>query len=850
LLRGEVGSGKTTLLQWLAVSSARGSFSGSLSEWNDTIPFFIELRRYADSELPQPEAFVRYMAGSIAGEMPSGWVHRQLKSGRALVLIDGVDEVPQADRRKALLWLTDLVENFPQVRYVVTSRPPAVKEGWLENQFFMESYLQPMTLADIDGFVDHWHEAAGENLTGEEARAELRELSTRLKATIRDNPPVRNLARSPLLCAMLCALHRDRKAKLPRERLELYRIALETLLERRDPERDIRLPEGLNLGYAEKELLLQDFAFWLLVNGKSDTEESALIERIERRLNSMPRTEAPADVVFQYLLLRSGLLRVPVEGRVDFVHRTFQEYLAAKELVEQDDIGLLLKQARSDQWSEVIVLAAGLGNQRQRETLVGGLLQRGNEQATARGRLHLLAVACLETVPSLSDELRTELRRALEALIPPRKMRDARALASAGDLAVPMLRGHGDKGAAVVAACVRALALIGTPDCLPVLQEYARDERVTVAREVVRAWSSFNPKEFAAKVLANAPLNRGVLALSDVSLLPFVGQLNRLSELHCIFGDRLPKLTALNAAPKLTHLDLSRNTAISDLSPLVRHGELRSLKLGNCSEITNITPLGGLQKLQALDLSGCPVDDLGPLGNLTNLICLDLVGMAVADLAPLRTLEGLQELYLTGSQTIADVTPLSGMTSLKRLSLAGCIGVDNLSALGQLPDLEFLDAAALPRLQDLFPLKGLSRLKYLILSNSSGIVDLSPLQELPHLMDLNLSYVTGLRNLRALGALGRLQKLHLAGVQAASDLSQIAKLTKLGVLDLREVPGLSDLSPLASLADLTILLLDGCMGITDLSPLGELKSLRFLSLRGCQPDLSPPAGLEEVVVVR
>jgi len=38
LLRGEAGSGKTTLLRWLAVTAARGAFTGELTDWNGLTP--------------------------------------------------------------------------------------------------------------------------------------------------------------------------------------------------------------------------------------------------------------------------------------------------------------------------------------------------------------------------------------------------------------------------------------------------------------------------------------------------------------------------------------------------------------------------------------------------------------------------------------------------------------------------------------------------------------------------------------------------------------------------------------------------------------------------------------------
>jgi hypothetical protein len=78
LVRGDAGSGKTTLLQWMAVTSARKSFDGALADWNDSVPFFIQLRRYVGQMLPQPEDFVAAIAPAEAGRMPEGWVHRQL----------------------------------------------------------------------------------------------------------------------------------------------------------------------------------------------------------------------------------------------------------------------------------------------------------------------------------------------------------------------------------------------------------------------------------------------------------------------------------------------------------------------------------------------------------------------------------------------------------------------------------------------------------------------------------------------------------------------------------------------------------------------------------------------------
>ncbi len=123
------------------------------------MPFFIRLRQVDAVALPQPEDFPRLVAPSIAGTMPENWVHDHLHSGRAIVLVDGVDEVPAVMRAGVQRWLRDLVSSYPAAIYVVSSRPNAIQEGWMASESFHEADLQPMDMNNIRVFVDHWHRA-------------------------------------------------------------------------------------------------------------------------------------------------------------------------------------------------------------------------------------------------------------------------------------------------------------------------------------------------------------------------------------------------------------------------------------------------------------------------------------------------------------------------------------------------------------------------------------------------------------------------------------------------------------------------------------------------------------------
>jgi NACHT conflict system protein/NACHT domain-containing protein len=636
LVRGEAGSGKTTLLDWLAVTAARTGFTGKLESWNGRVPFPIRLRSFAAEPLPRPEEFLAHIAPMLAS--PEGWARRVLDSGRAMVLVDGVDEVGAGHRHEVKSWLRKLSSAFPATLIVVTSRTAAADQRWLAQEGFGCVLLEPMNADDIEALVTRWHKAAAAGGTVR-PDTDLAAVQRRLLNQLDSRPHLRTLAASPLLCAMLCALNLAHRSELPRDRMDLYRKALSMLLHLRDAERRI----GVILTEAQKQILLGDLAWRLSLASKVELPKERVLSHVARRLPSLPHVDHTPSEVLDHLLERSGVLREPTPGRVDFVHRTFQEYLAANEATEQDHLETLIDRAHLDAWWETFVMACGHAKHHQAGTLLTGILDRADEESRHARHLRLLAAACLETVSNASPEVLARIEAVIrEHLVPPRSLRETRSLASIGHRILrylpPSLDGLSEASAA---ASVRAAALTAGNDALELLRSYAQDSRKGVQTQLAQAWEYFEPEQFAATVLADSPLHQGNISIGASRLLPHVHHLRKLTELEIsLNAERHSDLSWLEGTPSLQEVGITFDTnATVDLSSLTQHKQLKYVLLFFAHRYTNVRHLSRLKDLRNLTLFrqtpwrnlnalvGLPVRFLGlnAVQNLENLDTLNLL---------------------------------------------------------------------------------------------------------------------------------------------------------------------------------------------------------------------------------
>lgn len=776
ILRGEAGAGKSTLLQWLAVNSSRGSFEGQLADWNGCIPFIVKLRDFAGKELPRGDGFIAQVGGPITGPIPSEWVHRQLVSGRALLLVDGVDELLPRDRERARKWLINLLIAYPDIRVVVTSRPTAINTKWISSFDFRSVMLESMKPSDVQMFLSRWHRALLDSITDPNSLPcppdEIHDYERALLTQLQSRPHIRSLAKNPLLCAMLCALNLDRRSRLPKDRSSLYTSALEMLLERRDADRNVAAAASVQISPNEKITLLQALAWWLNENGRSQMSWSHALDRIGCRVQGMPNVHYSAEVLLNHLLQRSGVIRTPIAGQIDFVHRTFQEFLSAKEAVERDSIDLLVNRARSDLWRETVLMACAQASPGQRDRLLRGLLEAADKSGKKAARkLRLLTAACKETATHATPSVLTQIDECIRTLVPPRRTSESRSLATVGETIIPELPADPNGlSAAKAAACIRTVAIANGPDAISALARYAGDPRRDVQAELINAWSYFDPARYAKEVLAEAPLIDGAATVFDPRQIRNTAYLQKLEKLtvdlvfptqeelqSLVDCDNLHDLSIdtdelnleslnLKESVQLLNIDASavRGLAslkeLSNLSGLIMRasepfsnldflgsGSLRVLFLGSLDDVEDYSPLGSYDRIDNLGLTECKnMFTLDPIKNIQVTSQLGLFGCPAEDLAGQVSeyFPGVRYLHLVNS-SISDLSPLVKLP-LKTLAIGGC-ALGSLAPLSSISSIEMLSLNGCPNVLDLSPLIDLPELRSIDLRGAEPGFDLSPL---------------------------------------------------------------------------------------------------------------------------
>lgn len=352
IVLGKPGAGKTTFLKYLAIQCNWREFQG------DRVPIFITLKEFAEAEgRPSLQKYITHLfdnSGVMAAEL-----EQVLSHGRAMVLLDGLDEVRLEDNRRVLKQIRDFSNQFHTNQLVMTCRI-AAREYTFEE--FTEVEVADFDYQQIATFARKWFQEQ------DPVKA------VKFLQKLDENPPIQELATNPLLLTLLCLVFEE-AADFPSGRSQLYKEGLDLLLKKWDVSQNIEREQVYKkLSVQQKEDLLSQIALITFARGDYFFTQKDLEQYIAYYIQNLPGTDAnfealqlDSKAVLKSIEVQHGLLVERARGIYSFSHLTFQEYFAAREIVFSSDpqaletaLKQLVSRVTEKRWREVFLLTVGM----------------------------------------------------------------------------------------------------------------------------------------------------------------------------------------------------------------------------------------------------------------------------------------------------------------------------------------------------------------------------------------------------------------------------------------------------------------------------------------------------------
>jgi len=357
MVLGKPGAGKTTFLQYLAIRCNQGHFQSHL------VPVFIPLKNFAEDALDEGNfSLLDYIKQDFNRSGVSEQdVETLLIQGRLLILLDGLDEVPEAASDEAIKQIRQIADKYYKNQLVITCRIAAQEYRF---RGFTEVEIADFKPVQIESFAQKWFVAVARN----SPESGLQKASVFLEQlALPENQQIRELATTPVLLNLACLVFQA-KADFPLRRSDLYKQGLDLLLIRWDEARGIRRDEVYrNLSLPHKLQLLSQLAAITFSQGDYFFEESKLQLLIADYLRTLGSDQVDESVlesdsaaVVKAIEAQHGLLVERARGIYSFSHLTFQEYFTARAIVAGTHLSLqqLVRHLTEKRWREVFLLTA------------------------------------------------------------------------------------------------------------------------------------------------------------------------------------------------------------------------------------------------------------------------------------------------------------------------------------------------------------------------------------------------------------------------------------------------------------------------------------------------------------
>ena len=386
VITGDPGSGKSTLLKYIALAFIDGKENERLeiSENRELFPILFPIAAYAEgckkegfTNMSLNEFIPKYFKSQGLPNL-TPLFEKALRSSRALVLLDGLDEVTnETERKKMVSDISNFIghDDFSDNKYLVTCRTASYtmtsRFEQIKDTDFTHYIIHPFDIDEIEAFFSKWYLRYEIEIYKrvEAAEVEAEKSLTRMMTVVKNDRNIFNIATNPLMLTILALIEHE-GGELPKDRADLYAKCLAMLSGSWENMRSLYESKkpGFKLG---NKNITEDFivyylgpiAFDMHEKAQPDIDYETLKEALTKKLDLSNKdillSKEQAKDFILIMKERSGILQEVSPGTYGFIHLTFKEYLAARNLTDlktDSIIGELGDNLFKPEWKEVVLL--------------------------------------------------------------------------------------------------------------------------------------------------------------------------------------------------------------------------------------------------------------------------------------------------------------------------------------------------------------------------------------------------------------------------------------------------------------------------------------------------------------
>jgi hypothetical protein len=331
-IRGGAGAGKTTFLRHICQQYDLNS-----GKANSLVPILISL---VQANIKSQEDIIEECLKrlrELSYPITESQLGSRLQAGEFIILFDGLDETG-AGSELVFSEIKKFSEEHPNLPTIVTGRDSYTYSKWADAAQFR---VTPFSFERLGLFIQNW-------FTSEPSKVD------RIMSWLSSNQKMRDAACTPIIAALLCSLV-GADADLPCTEVELYEQRFELLLGRWEKAKGgASMSAPLRKRYWHFITLV---TYVMHIETRRTIDYAQLLKTAKAFYDE--NYHGNADNFVNDCVHRNLLFQEP-KNQFSFGHLTYQEFLVAKHLANDNPIDFILHRLDQPWWSKTLEFYAAM----------------------------------------------------------------------------------------------------------------------------------------------------------------------------------------------------------------------------------------------------------------------------------------------------------------------------------------------------------------------------------------------------------------------------------------------------------------------------------------------------------